>query len=467
MAYNVFLIINNKFRMQAYPKSHIIVSLALTFGLTITLLILPEHASTSAGARGPAPLVLTELPIQEDELSTDTLGNESDDTESSEFNYQGPWELVDIRSGDNLSVIFKRHDLFATELDQIIRLGEHTDVLKKIFPGKQLNIRKDSENHLLALKYEINPLQTLFVQKNEAGYAATTRIAEPQIITAFKLGQITEENPSLYQAGLAAGLSNNIIMQLSYIFQWDVSFALDIRLGDSFTLMYEEIYADGEKVRDGDILAAFFQNEGKTYTAVMYEFENERRDYFTPDGKSLRKAFIRDPVHFSHVSSRFNLRRLHPIHKTIRPHRGIDYAAKTGTPILAAGDGKVLVSRQNKSSGKYITLQHGEQYTTKYLHLSNFAKGVRSGKSVKQGQIIGYVGSTGWATGPHLHYEFLVNGVHRNPRRVKLPNVTPISSKDKARFEVQSVATLTRLYSLAGLKNYASAEPTIASPGSI
>ena len=189
----------------------------------------------------------------------------------------------------------------------------------------------------------------------------------------YKEATIDKEAPSLYLAGKRAGLSDNIIMRLSYVFQWDISFALGMRQGDGFALLYEEIYANGKKLKDGEILAASFTNMGKTHTAVRYEGTSGRTDYYTPDGLSLRKAFIRDPVHFSHVSSRFNLRRLHPIHKRVMPHRGIDYAANKGTPVVAAGDGKVSITRQNNAAGKYIVLQHGQQYTTKYLHLSAFA----------------------------------------------------------------------------------------------
>lgn len=164
----------------------------------------------------------------------------------------------------------------------------------------------------------------------------------------------------------------------------------------------------------------------------------------------MRKAFLRDPVHFSHVSSNFNLRRLHPIHKRVAPHRGIDYAANTGTPVVASGDGKVKIARQNNASGRYIVLQHGEQYTTKYLHLSAFAKGVRAGAQVKQGQTIGYVGSSGWATGPHLHYEFLVDGVHRNPRTVTLPKANPIAAKRIPEFQQITAPLLAQLESVSG-----------------
>jgi murein DD-endopeptidase MepM/ murein hydrolase activator NlpD len=180
----------------------------------------------------------------------------------------------------------------------------------------------------------------------------------------------------------------------------------------------------------------------------LYQSEDGDKNYYTPDGKSMRKAFIRDPVHFSRVSSSFNLKRLHPIHKRVMPHKGIDFVANRGTPIIASGDGKVSVARQNSSSGKYIVIRHGEQYTTKYLHLWKFARGIRVGKKIKQGQVIGYVGSTGWATAPHLHYEFLLNGVHRNPRTVKLPQAEPISVSERERFLAQTAGYVERLYSM-------------------
>jgi len=172
----------------------------------------------------------------------------------------------------------------------------------------------------------------------------------------------------------------------------------------------------------------------------------------------MRKAFLRDPVHFSRVSSSFNMKRLHPIHKRVMPHRGIDYVANRGTPVVASGDGKVTVSRRNSASGRYIVIKHGERYTTKYLHLSGFAKGIRAGKQVKQGQTIGYVGATGWATAPHLHYEFLVNGVHRNPKTVRLPKADPIRATDLGRFQLQTHAVIARLESVSGLRGYASAD---------
>jgi murein DD-endopeptidase MepM/ murein hydrolase activator NlpD len=247
-------------------------------------------------------------------------------------------------------------------------------------------------------------------------------------------------------------------MELSYVFQWDISFALDLRQGDSYSLLFEESYLEGVKVRDGKILSAQFNNMGQTYTAVLYTAEDGTSSYYAADGKNLRKAFLRDPVHFSRVSSSFNLKRLHPIHKRVMPHRGIDYAARQGTPIVAAGDGKVSIARQNSSSGKYLVIQHGEQYQTKYLHLYKFGKGIRAGKRVRQGEVIGYVGSTGWATAPHLHYEFLVDGVHRNPRTVSLPQANPIKSSEKQRFVEQTASYIRRLESLSRSDQIASSE---------
>jgi murein DD-endopeptidase MepM/ murein hydrolase activator NlpD len=296
------------------------------------------------------------------------------------------------------------------------------------------------------------------VQRQGQNFIASWESAKSETIIAFESAKITAENPSLYHAGKAAGLSDNIIMKLSNIYQWDISFALDLRAGDSFNLIFEKIYIDGEVVKEGSIIAATFTNFGKQHKAVKYTDIAGHSDYYTPEGLSMRKAFLRDPVHFSHVSSSFNLRRLHPIHKTVMPHRGIDYAAKRGTPVVASGEGNVTIRRQNNASGKYIVIQHGEQYTTKYLHLSAFGKGIKPGKFVTQGQIIGYVGATGWTTGAHLHYEFLLNGVHRNPKTVSLPKALPISADELERFKNNVSPALAQLESISG-EGYASLPP--------
>jgi murein DD-endopeptidase MepM/ murein hydrolase activator NlpD len=359
-----------------------------------------------------------------------------------------PWKEVTVAPGDNLSAIFADTGLSPTELHQIMQLGQNVQVLEKIIPGRKLLFDIDSGGALNGLKYELSQVKSLLITKNDNLYSARNLTYNPSVFETFRSATITGNRPSLYESGKYSGLSDAILMELSYVFQWDISFALDLRQGDSYSLLYEENFLDGVKVRDGKILSAQFNNMGKSYSAVVYQSEDGDRNYFTPDGKSMRKAFIRDPVHFSRVSSSFNLKRLHPIHKRVMPHKGIDYVANRGTPIIASGDGKVSIARQNSSSGKYIVIQHGEQYTTKYLHLSKFARGIRVGKRIKQGQVIGYVGATGWATAPHLHYEFLLNGVHRNPRTVKLPKAKPISATERERFLIQTADYVERLYSM-------------------
>ncbi len=358
------------------------------------------------------------------------------------------WHEVTISPGDNLSVIFSESGLSPIDLHNIMQLGQNVQVLKKIIPGRKLLLDIGSPGELNALKYELDPLESLIITKDDKGFEANNLKLKPRVFQTYRSATITGKHPSLYESGKKSGLSDNILMKLSYIFQWDISFALDLREGDTYSLLYEEDFLDGVKISDGEILSAQFSNMGSKYSAVLYQSENGDRNYYTPDGKSMRKAFLRDPVHFSRVSSRFNLKRLHPIHHRIMPHRGIDYVAPRGTPVVASGDGKVSIARQNSASGKYIVLQHGEQYTTKYLHLSKFARGIRAGKRVKQGQVIGYVGSSGWATAPHLHYEFLLNGVHRNPRTVKLPQAEPIKDTETVRFLEQTAGYVQRLESL-------------------
>ncbi len=431
--------------MTSYPKNHLKAAVALAIFLTVVITTLPAKESPEM-ARVPVSLSIepvTKPAPEQAEMKQNDL-------------QETPWRTITIRSGDNLSKIFKKMGLKASELQAIVDIGQDVSILRKISVGKKLGLQISPDGDLLALSYNKNALNSLLVTKNEDGFVAFHEVSNPEIITAFQTARISTDSPSLYHAGKKAGLSDNIIMKLSHIFQWDISFALDLRKGDTFAVIYEEIYVEGEKVKEGDILAAQFQNMGKTYSAVLFEDESGFKNYYTPEGRSMRKAFLRDPVHFSHISSNFNLRRLHPIHKRVMPHRGIDYAANKGTPVVASGDGKVTIARQNNASGKYIVIRHGEQYTTKYLHLSGFARGIRAGRTVKQGQTIGYVGETGWATAPHLHYEFLVSGVHRNPKTVKLPKASPVIASNMDKFKSSTSSMLLRLASITGTTNFAS-----------
>ncbi|HHJ35600.1 MAG TPA: hypothetical protein ENJ87_07530 [Gammaproteobacteria bacterium] len=251
---------------------------------------------------------------------------------------------------------------------------------------------------------------------------------------------------SLFLAAQKAGISQNLIMELAGIFGWDIDFALDIRKGDNFTVLYEELFRNGEKISDGNILAAEFTNNGKTYRAVRYTNpQTNRSEYFTPDGKSMKKAFLRTPVNFSRISSRFTVNRYHPILHKFRSHKGVDYAAKRGTPIHAAGDGKVIFKGKKGGYGNVIILQHGSKYSTLYAHLKSYNRKLRKGSKVKQGQTIAYVGSSGLATGPHLHYEFRVNGTHRNPLTVHLPESKPVPKRYMADFELTTTPVFAQL----------------------
>ncbi|MBL4868672.1 MAG: peptidoglycan DD-metalloendopeptidase family protein, partial [Pseudomonadales bacterium] len=280
--------------------------------------------------------------------------------------------------------------------------------------------------------------------KNEPEKGFSIEVSEKIIEKhlAYKEAKIDQ---SLFLAAQEVGLSDNTTMELANIFGWDVDFALDIRSGDHFSVLYEEHYLDGEKVGYGNILAAQFSNKGRDLTAIRYEDDKGNAYYYTPEGLSMRKEFLRSPIDFARISSSFNLRRMHPVLHKIRAHRGVDYAASRGTPIKATGDGKIIYAGRKGGYGNAVIIQHGQRYSTLYAHMRKFGRGVRSGRRVKQGQIIGYVGSSGLATGPHLHYEFRVNGVHKNPVTVKLPHAKPLAKKYRSDFERSTKEILSQL----------------------
>jgi len=341
-----------------------------------------------------------------------------------------------VKNGDNLSSLFAKAQLSAGDLQRILST-ENADALADLRPGQNIDVQKTTSGRIQQLRYAINPTTTLITTLKNTEYQTMIETVRPDILLKTLHGRISKTHPSLYHAGKQAGLSDNLIMAMANLFQWDISFALDLREGDEFTIVFEALQLNGELIDEGNILAASFVNLGETHEALRYTNSEGETGYFDDTGESLHKAFLRDPVHFSHVSSSFNLKRMHPILKRTMPHRGIDYAANRGTPVRAAGDGKIIKAERNQASGNFVVIQHGEQYTTKYLHLSKFAKGIRASKKIKQGQTIGYVGATGLATGPHLHYEFLVGGVHRNPRTVSLPNAAAVATSEMQAFKAQ------------------------------
>jgi murein DD-endopeptidase MepM/ murein hydrolase activator NlpD len=339
------------------------------------------------------------------------------------------WEMKAVKPGDTLAQLFNNEGLSAQLLYQLTQ-SEHGGSLNKLHPGDKVGFHLE-DGSLHSFRLEKSLFESYVFTHTGKGFDSKQITLEPDVVETFAQGTI---DSSLFETGINAGMSNNIIMQLATIFGWDVDFALDIRQGDNFSLIYQEKYLDGKKVGDGDILVARFENQGKAYTAVRYDDASGYAQYFTPAGLSMRKAFLRTPVDFTRISSKFNLSRKHPILHRIRAHKGVDYAARRGTPIRAAGDGKVIFAGRKGGYGKVLILQHGTSYTTLYAHLQSFGRGVRVGKRVKQGQSVAYVGSSGLASGPHLHYEFRVNGVHRDPLRVRLPHAKPIDSSQKERF---------------------------------
>ena len=413
----------------------------LLAGFLLTSAMVMAFTSNNAEATRPLPppLVLQQQDV-ELELPPQSAATPTSAAEPVALEYKS--KTVTVNSGNTLSGIFKREGFSARELHDIMQLGKLTSPLKDIRPGDTLEFRIDDNNHLIGLSYKTDITHTLIIEKNINGFLAHEEIRTPELRITHAKATI---NSSLYLSGQDAGLSDNLIMELAGIFGWDIDFALDIRQGDNFTVLYEEEFLDGEKIGYGDIVAAQFTNQGRLFAAVRYTDPKGNSQYFTPDGNSMRKAFLRSPVDFRRISSRFTRERYHPVLGKKRPHRGVDYAASTGTPIRASGDGKIIFRGTKGGYGSTVVLQHGSQYTTLYAHLSNFKRGQRNGSQVKQGDVIGFVGSSGLATGPHLHYEFRVNGVHRNPLTVKFPDAEPIKDSHKKLFMSQTQPILAQL----------------------
>jgi len=381
-----------------------------------------------------APIEIPDKPVEELFQAVETT--------SVEPQQRGSWHDVTVESGDSLARIFTKQGIPPRQLHDIIATGGIAKKLTRIYPGQKLRMRTTAEDGLLELLYEIDALNQLQVTRSESGYDAQLIARVPERRSLRAAGTIDN---SLFVAAQQAKLPENITMELAGIFGWDIDFALDIRHGDQFALLYEELYLDGERIGTGNILAAEFNNNGKVYQAVRYTDQQGRTDYYSPDGHSMRKTFLRSPVSFSRISSRFSTGRKHPILNRIRAHKGVDYAAARGTPVKATGNGKIVLRGKKGGYGKTVVIKHGSNYSTLYAHLNSYARGLRNGSRVQQGKIIGYVGSTGLATGPHLHYEFLVNGVHRNPLTVKLPDAAPLPKKFRQDFKLATENLLAQL----------------------
>ncbi|MCB1878390.1 MAG: peptidoglycan DD-metalloendopeptidase family protein [Chromatiales bacterium] len=347
-----------------------------------------------------------------------------------------------VQPGDTLSGIFSRLSVPARDLLSLLGEQDRKKALSNIVPGQTFRIRLDEDGRLAELRYREDQLNEMCVTRKGDGFATKLVVDAVERRTAHASGVIAG---SLFAAAQKAGMSDRLTMELADIFGWDIDFALDLREGDSFTVVYEELYKDGERIGEGDILSAEFSNRGDTFRAVRFDEPDGTATYYTPEGRSMRKAFLRTPVKFSRISSGFNLRRKHPILNRIRAHKGVDYAAPRGTPVLATADGKITFRKTKGGYGRTVIVDHSNGYSTLYAHLSRYASAAKAGQRVKQGQVIGYVGSSGLATGPHLHYEFRLNGAHKNPLTVKLPQAESVAKARRAEFDQKTHALLAQL----------------------
>ena len=415
-------LIRNRLRLAT---SIVLLTLTMMFIISINAMQLPP--SQTAGIYQDAVVGTAESDdaVLPDNLSTKSQPAIQDDDPLQTYYYT-------VREGDTLSGIIKRHGIlhefkYFLELDK-----KHLKEISALRTNKSITL-SINENSLDQMVYQISPIERIVISRlddNTLGFEK--QVLEVEKNLAYTSGTI-ENSVSL--AGKKANLPDKLIMEMATILGWDIDFARDIRLNDYFTLLYEEEFVKGKKIRDGDIVALHFRNANKDYRIVRYIDSKGKKGYYFTNGKNVRKAFLRSPLDFAYISSHFNLKRRHPILHTIRAHKGVDYAAKTGTPIRTTGDGKIIFRGRKGGYGNTVVIRHGRTYKTLYAHMSKFAEKQRVGSFVKQGQVIGYVGSTGLSTGPHLHYEFQINGINKDPVKVKFPNAKPLPKKEMKRFQ--------------------------------
>jgi murein DD-endopeptidase MepM/ murein hydrolase activator NlpD len=354
-----------------------------------------------------------------------------------------PFEFIAVTIGrnDTLDQIFRARQLKLSDLAELRSLPDVRTSLDMIRPGDVIQMTH-LDGEIKSLTRRISATAMLSVTRADDGFSAN--ILENPLETTEQTLRGSVDS-SLYVAVNSAGGTDRLAVELADVFKYDIDFVNQVQPGDSFIVAHEQEFQDGRFVRDGDILAAEFVNAGKSYRAVRYVGPNGRADCYTPDGRPVRKAFLRYPVDYARISSGFSLARRHPVLNRVRAHKGIDFAAASGTPIKAAGNGRIVERGRKGGYGNAIVLSHGKGITTLYGHMSRFAKGLSVGSTVHQGQVIGYVGMTGLATGPHVHYEYRVNGVHKNPARVTMPKADPIPASLMADFKAQTAPLLARL----------------------
>jgi murein DD-endopeptidase MepM/ murein hydrolase activator NlpD len=369
-----------------------------------------------------------------EQITLPALPSASDATESY-------WREARIERGDTIASILQRLQIDDASAGQVLQRTSEARLLYRLIPGRTIRAHTTAAGQLLALRY-LNGSQLLKIDREGDALVVSEGAAEVETRLHMRSGEIRS---SLFAATDAAGMSDAVAVQIAEVFSTDIDFHRDLRKGDRFAAVYEVQYHQGEPVKTGRLLSAEFVNNGKTFQAVWFQNPDGEGGYYTPDGKNIRKAFLRSPLEFSRISSGFTISRFHPVLQTWRAHKGVDYAAPTGTRVRATGDGIIEFVGRQGGYGNLVVLRHQSKYTTWYGHLSGFAPGMQKGKRIVQGDVIGFVGSTGIATGPHLHYEFRTNDVHQDPLRVAMPPAPPLALQHRAAFDENARPLAERL----------------------
>lgn len=428
-----------------FRRDHWLLASVLASVSTLLVLTAPGFAGASLQPAERARQVL--------ELELPAVLPGSDEAERIEAEVaarQGPgevdWRLVSVRPGQTMGAIFAEQGLSARTLHRLLEHPGVREPLTRFRPGTEFAFDIDEAGELRALRFDRDEATRVVLHVEGEGIREEKLERELQRRIQMASGSITG---SLSEATSRAGMSTATMLEMAKVFGYDIDFAMDLRVGDEFHVVYEDVYRDGERLRGGDILAATFVNRGKTFQVFRYTFADGKTEYFDADGRPMQKSFLRTPVDFARISSRFTAARRHPVLGTMRAHRGVDYAAPTGTPIRAAGNGRVRFAGWQGGYGRTVIIDHGQGITTLYAHMSRFGPH-KTGARVSQGSVIGYVGASGLATGPHLHYEFRVHGVHRDPLTVTLPKPEPLPRTELARFRQQTQPMMAKLDLLAG-----------------
>ena len=365
-------------------------------------------------------------------------------TDSGVFDF---WREERIARGDTLPGLLARMEVEPDDIQNFMAAARQTPALGRLIPGRTVLARVTSGGSLMLLRYMANDETLVNVERAGDGFRAEEQVIQAEMRPLMRSGTI---QGSLFGATDAADVPDRIASAMAEAFSGDIDFHRDLRRGDQFSVVYEAFYVDGRLVRSGRLLAAEFVNQGKTYQAIYFQDPQGREGYYTADGQSLKRAFLKSPMPFDRISSGFTTRRFHPVLQPWRSHKGVDCEAPAGTPIRAVADGVVAISGKQGGYGNLVVVNHQRPYSTAYAHLSRYGKGIRAGVRVSQGQVIGYVGCTGLCSGPHLHYEFRVNGQQRNPLAMKLPTTQPLDSRYKSLFASQTQPLVARLELLRG-----------------